>query len=140
MGILHLDSQQRPQLIARDLDLQETTLSTSPSAYLADSALPATSIMASDNLPTLVVIYEPEPGLIVLGRDEIYFYQVTKFDQKGKGVGKNQSPRKERGKNNQVKRRKPKSTVKWPWDEITAYEPHFSCIMVILSSLIVGLA
>lgn len=122
LGILYLDAQQRPQLTSRDLDINDHELSPPPSIYLPTAALPATSIPISDNRPILVPISEPNAGLIVLGCDDINFYHIVQANQKGKPVGKNLSPTKERGNKNQPKRRKPNSTIKWPWDEITAYE------------------
>jgi DNA damage-binding protein 1 len=65
-------------------------------------------------------------GLIVLGGREIQFFDTSRNKNKGIEIGKRNSEgdrstsRKEHGSQKQVKRRKAKATVLWPWDEFSA--------------------
>lgn len=130
LSILHFNSDQIPELSSRELDFNERELSSFSSIHLHDMSLPAYSIAMGDNKPTLV----PIPGsdsfsgsLLVLGRKDLYLFNISQ--PKGKARSHEIEPPskhreslqlREGGKAKQIKRRKAKASVTWPWGEIAA--------------------
>ncbi|KAJ3557088.1 hypothetical protein NM688_g1656 [Phlebia brevispora] len=148
LAILHMDHSQRLQLVARDLDVSSQDLSFSLSPVLPNSVLPANTFPDIDNplllisVPSFLIESDEEEdecrgGVLVLGGRKILFYEVASVDRqkRQKNKDKRQSKRKASGNDKQLetarqkdkerdtKKVKPRMSVKWPWGEVTACCP-----------------
>lgn len=77
IAILHFDHQQRIQLIARDVEVEEVQLSEYPSTHLHATMIPGRIFpYPADNPPRLVPVYSPN---IKEDSDEIITPPCTRF-------------------------------------------------------------
>lgn len=148
LAILHIDHQQRVQLLSRDLDVDELELSITPSACLQRVILPLNWFPYTKHSLILVSV-PPFPldstldqeeaeclgGVLVLGGRKVIFVEAASVEEQKseKGKEKRQQRRKSSGveamlklakqkeKEREAKKVKPRATVKWPWSEVVAY-------------------
>lgn len=147
IAILHLDHNQNFQLLARDLILSERELSLEPSLLLPPTILSPSALGPTQPPPCLVAVHpqqsngteEPIPGgiLVLSGRKFRFFeHSSAEWQEKHRERQKRlQSQKKdvdrslggdakEKQNGREIKKRKPKATVEWPWCELTAYVSH----------------
>lgn len=149
MAILYLDSQERLQLCARDIDVDAFELSHQPSSLLNSTLIPNKTIpYPTDSLPHLIPI-QPEidddginvsedsfqGGVLLIGGRQILLFELSSREsqEKQKGKRKRLEARKKgtdaaevaRAKAKELERenrkKKPNAVVEWPWSQITAY-------------------
>jgi len=148
IAILHLDHKQDLQLLARDLILSERELSPEPSLLLPPTIL-SSGLTPTEVSPCLVTIHPrqssgkkvPIPGgILVLGGRKIRYFEHSSTEwqektrerqQKLESQKKNADRSlggnaKDKQKGREIKKRRAKATVEWPWCEVTAYVSH-SC-------------
>lgn len=145
LGILHLDSQSRVQLLSRDVDVDGLELSPDPSTLfqptrIEESVLnfPETTIpqlisVPPDNADTSNEVFPG--GVMVVGGRRILLFELAskesqekqrgkqkRLDAKKKStdpaeVAKARAKERERGE----RRRNPKFSVDWPWSSVSAF-------------------
>jgi DNA damage-binding protein 1 len=140
LAILHLDHNQNLILLARDLILSERELSLEPSLLLPQTIILSSAFISADAPPSLVVVppqrfhgtEESAPGgILVLGGRKVRLFELSSEEWKEKYRGrqrkaegqKKNTDRSSEGKQKgrEIRKRKAKATVEWPWDEVTAY-------------------
>jgi DNA damage-binding protein 1 len=147
IAILHLDHNQNLQLLARDLILSERELSPEPSLLLPPTILSSAVLAPIEVSPCLVTVQpqqsngteEPNPGgILVLGGRKIRFFELSSAEWQDKHRERQQkllSQKKNaawsqggdaKEKAREIKKRKAKASVDWPWREVIAYVLH-SC-------------
>lgn len=149
IAIIHVDYQQRMQLVSHDLDIENQELKTSFSTLLSPTILSPHMFPTIDAPLTLVTVLpfstvetEEEQddsntssgGVLILGSRSIVFYSVASKDklrrhkdkqtrqEKRKASGDQEVTKaleKDRARGN--RRVKPDASVKWPWSEVTAW-------------------
>ncbi len=142
IAILHLDHNQNLQLLAHDLVLSEYELSPEPSLLLPQTVL-STSAVAPTEAPPCLALVPPQRsnateqlpgGVLVLGGRKIQFFELSseewqkKIREKQRKLESRQKSAdrlvpakvKEKQKDREIKKRRPKSAVDWPWCEVTA--------------------
>lgn len=147
IAILHLDNDQNLQLLARDLILSERELSPEPSLFLPPTNISSSALTPADASPCLVTIHpqqssgkkEPIPGgILVLGGRKIRYFELSSTEwqektrerqQKIESQKKNADRSlggntKDNQKGREIKKRRAKATVEWPWREVAAYVSH----------------
>ena len=145
IAILHLDHNQNLQLLARDLNLSERELSPEPSLLLPPTILSSSAFAPTEASACLVTVQPQQSngteetipgGVLVLGGRKIRFFELSsaewkekhrgrqeKLQSQKKNAGSLRSNAKEKQKGREIKKRKAKATVEWPWREVTAYVP-----------------
>jgi DNA damage-binding protein 1 len=148
IAILHLDHTQSLQLLARDLIISERELSPEPSLLLPPTILSSSALAPTEAPPSLVTVRpqpngkkEPIPGgILVLGGRKIRFFEHSSAEwqekhrerqQKLESQKKNadrslEGNAKDKQKRREIKGRRAKAAVEWPWREVAAYVSH-SC-------------
>ena len=148
IAILHLDLDQNLQLLARDLILSEHELSHEPSLLLPPTIISSSALTLTEASPRLVPIHpqqsrakkEPIPGgILVLGGRKIRYFENSSAEWKEKYRERQQKlesqrdadrslggEAKDKQKGREIKKRRAKATVEWPWREVAAYVSH-SC-------------
>jgi DNA damage-binding protein 1 len=144
LAILHLDHNQNHVLLARDLILSERELSPDPSLLLPQTIVSPSVAIITDEPPSLVMVpsqqlhgtEESVPGgVLVLGGRKIRFFELSSEEWQEKYRGKQRrlesqkknSDRSQEAKANEkqqgreIRRRKAKASVEWPWSEVAAY-------------------
>ncbi|KAF8650163.1 hypothetical protein AX16_005397 [Volvariella volvacea WC 439] len=142
IGILHVDYQERLQLLARDLLLEDLELSITPSVLFQPTVLslktfpfPTELVPHLIPVPPSVIDEDSLGGVLVVGGKSILLYELLGFDGQEKAKGKKRrlesrknssdpaevSKAKEKEKERESRRRKAKAAVPWPWGEITAW-------------------
>jgi len=149
IAILHLDHSQNLQLLARDLILSDSELSSEPSLLLPPTIVSSSAPPLTEAPPKLVGVpprrskgaEEPIPGgVLVLGGRKIRFFELSsedwqekyrkkqrKLESQKKGADlppEGKAKEKQRGR--EIRKRRAKATVEWPWCEVTAYVPYNS--------------
>lgn len=147
LAILHLDHNQKLQLLARDLILSERELSPEPSLLLPPTIISSSALTPTGASPCLVMIHpkqssgkkEPIPGgILVLGGRKIRYFEHSTAEWQEKYREKQQKPEsqkknagrslggngKDKQKGREIKKRRAKATVEWPWREVAAYVSH----------------
>jgi DNA damage-binding protein 1 len=143
IAILHLDHNQNLQLLARDLILEERELSPEPSLLLPPTIL-SFAVTPTEVSPCLVTIHPrqssgkkvPIPGgILVLGGRKIRYFELSSAEWQEKTREKQQKLEsqkknadrslggnaKDKQKGREIKKRRAKATVEWPWREVAAY-------------------
>jgi DNA damage-binding protein 1 len=144
IAILHLDHNQKLQLLARDLILSERELSPEPSLLLPPTIISSSALTPTGASPCLVTIHpkqssgkkEPIPGgILVLGGRKIRYFELSsaewqekyrekqqKLESQKKNAGRSLGGNgKDKQKGREIKKRRAKATVEWPWREVAAY-------------------
>ncbi|OBZ68977.1 DNA damage-binding protein 1 [Grifola frondosa] len=149
LAILHLDHQQRLQLLSRDVNTSDPELSALHSTLLPSTMIPSSTLPLVDIPPILIAIppYTSSPqaeeaspadhlgGLLVVGgRKVLFFEHASKEKQedrkdKQRRAGKRLSSAvqsevakaKEKENEREGRKVKQKASVKWPWSEVTAW-------------------
>jgi DNA damage-binding protein 1 len=142
-----MDYNQNLQLLARDLILSERELSPEPSLLLPPTILSSSALAPIDPSPCLVTVHsqqingteEPIPGgVLVLGGRKIRFFEHSSVEwqekhrerqQKLQSQKKNANRSlggnaKEKQKGREIKKRRAKASVEWPWGEVATYVSH----------------
>jgi DNA damage-binding protein 1 len=147
IAILHLDHNQNLQLLARDLILSERELSPEPSLLLPPTSLSSSALTPTEASPCLVTIHPQQSsskkgpitgGILVLGGRKIRYFEHSsaewqektrerqqKLDSQKKNADRSLGG-KDKQKGREIKKRRAKATVEWPWREVAAYVSH-SC-------------
>ena len=144
IAILHLNHNQNLQLLTRDLVLSEYELSPEPSLLLPQTLL-STSVVASTNATLCLALVPPQQsnateqlpgGVLVLGGRKVQFFELSsegwqekrrekhrRLESRQKSADQPVSAKsnEEKQKGREIKKRRPKSVVEWPWCEVTAY-------------------
>ena len=140
IAILHLDHNQNLQLLTRDLLLSECELSPEPSLLLPQTLLSTSVIAPTDVMPCLALVpplqsnaIELPAGVLVLGGRKIQFFELSsegwqekrrekqrKLEGRQKSVDQPVSAKTKEKDHREIKKRRPKSDVEWPWFEVTA--------------------
>ncbi len=142
IAILHQDHNQNLQLLAHSLVLSEYELSPESSLLLPQTMLSTSAVAPTDAPPCLVPVppqrsnaTERLPGgVLVLGGRKIQFFELSSEEWQEKHREKQQrlesrqkstdqlvpAKTKEKQKDRETKKRRPRSAVEWPWCEVTA--------------------
>lgn len=146
LAVLHLDHQERVQLLARDINVDDLELSPSPSILLNVTPLsPKVFPFPTEAVPQLISVppaeqqgQSDEPflgGVLVVGGKKVLLYELASRDGQEKQKGKRRrletkkksvdvteaEEAREKERERERRRRKPKASVDWPWNEVTAY-------------------
>lgn len=144
LALLHVDFRQRLRLLAREIILDDGQLSPVASPLLTPLVLPETWFTIEENPPRLVFISANKAipgdfngGILIVGGCKIILYDLARGDvleksvnkarrmeKKGKANIEEEGTPKEKGKETEYKKRKPRAVVDWPWSEVTAYVHH----------------
>lgn len=140
LAMMHIDYQQRLQLLTRDLSIVDLQLSTLPSPLLPSLTVPGklfSTAMDDDGTPAIIHIPSQngddddfQGGILIIGGQKIMLYDFVDVEtqnkmesrrkraDKKKTTGDAEASAKEKGI--EGKRRKPRAAVEWPWAEVTA--------------------
>lgn len=144
LALLHIDFQQRIQLLARDINVDEIQLSPVTSSILPPVSLPQQWFPVEDHPPRLVFVSADQGmdrdftgGVLVVGGRKILFYDLAlgeaaernlsrarRIEQKKRSAdaeGANKAKQKENER--EWRKRKARAVVNWPWSEVTACVP-----------------
>ncbi|KDR82646.1 hypothetical protein GALMADRAFT_837022 [Galerina marginata CBS 339.88] len=149
LAILHMDSQDRLQLCARDLDVDALELSQQLSTVLQPTLIPEKFAPYPTDSPLHLIPVQPDiaesgvdlpedaffGGVLVAGGKQLLLYELASKESQEKQKGKQKRlDAKKKGKDTAEaararakeqergnKRRKPKATVDWPWNEVSAW-------------------
>lgn len=142
-----MDHNQNLQLLARDLNLSERELSPEPSLLLPPTILSSSALEPTEVSACLVTVHPQQSngteettsgGVLVLGGRKIRFFELSSSEWQEKHRGRQQKLQsqkknadrslgtnaKEKQKGRDIKKRRAKATVEWPWREVTAYVLH----------------
>ncbi|KAG2758166.1 hypothetical protein P692DRAFT_20763238 [Suillus brevipes Sb2] len=141
LAMMHIDYQQRLQLLARDLSIEDLQLSPSPSPLLPPLTVPGklfSTAMDDDGTPAIVHIPSQdgddddfEGGILIIGGRQIMLYDFVDVEtqmkresrrkrvDKKKTTGDAEASTKEKGI--EWKKKKARAAVEWPWAEVTAW-------------------
>ncbi|KAH9002600.1 CPSF A subunit region-domain-containing protein [Lactarius hatsudake] len=142
VAILHQDHNQNLQLLAHNIVLSEYELSPESTLLLPPTTLSTSAVSPTDAPPCLVPVppqrsnaTEQLPGgVLVLGGRKVQFFELSSEEWQEKHREKqrklenrqksaDQAKTKEKQKDREIKKRRPKSAVEWPWCEVTAWCP-----------------
>lgn len=148
VAILHLDYQDRVQLLARDILVEDLELSSHPSTLLQPTSISAKILPFPTDAPPHII---PVPaldaseaadeeegflgGVLIVGGRKILLYELASVEGRAKQRGKrrrleskkqsgdvaeiSKAMKKERERETRI--RKASGNVEWPWGEVTAY-------------------
>ena len=143
LAILHIDHQERTQLLAREISLDEFELV--PSVLLQPTAISSKMIPSPANqVPKLLPVHAEHPndnhnppfrgGVLVIGGRQIILYELASFDSQRKQRGKSMRTEKNKKdpdkavadsaitkeKSREARKKRARATVEWPWSQVTA--------------------
>lgn len=139
--MLHVDFQQRLQLLARDVQTDDSQLSPAPSQLLPPLALPGKWFSIEEQTPRLVFVPSTENddsefdgGILVVGGRKILFYDLASSDVLEQNIRKSRRMEKKKKSKNaeeaaeakqkemerEWKKKKARGVITWPWSEVTA--------------------
>ena len=139
--MLHLDFQQRLQLLARDIEMDEIQLSPTPSQLLPPLSLPGKWFSIEEQTPRLIFVpstensdNECEGGILVVGGRKILLYDLASGDALEQNIRKSRrmekmkksrnaeevADAKQKEKESEWKKKKARAMITWPWSEVTA--------------------
>ncbi|TCD64528.1 hypothetical protein EIP91_003995 [Steccherinum ochraceum] len=148
LAIVHLDFQQRIQLLCRDLNVEAQDLAAETSQVLPNTVLSAAIFPFADVPPVLIPVppfalsgdcgsenKQSPGGVLVVGGRKILFYELASLDDQSVRKGKKRrldkrkasltesevEKAKEKEKDRETRKLKPKCFVKWPWSEVTSW-------------------
>lgn len=141
LAILHIDNVEKLQLLSRDILLDQSELSSTPSTLLAPTLI-SLGVLPLEYAPILIPIPPPENpededfygGVLVVGGKRLLLYGLASPENQSKQQGKRRrlearkqssdrlEAKEARGKERQreLRKRKTRATVEWPWGSITA--------------------
>lgn len=155
LAILHLDYQDRVQLVARDINISEFELSSYPSSFLNPTSISAKILPCpTESVPQLVSVPAAEiksddeeddeenfiGGIMIVGGKKIVLFEMTKGQTRQSGKRRRfetktgSEAEKGKEKEREVRKRKPKASVEWPWGDVTAYSHPLSFLVSKYSS------
>ncbi|KIJ59461.1 hypothetical protein HYDPIDRAFT_177805 [Hydnomerulius pinastri MD-312] len=138
LAILHYDFQQRLQLLARDLSIEDFQLSPAHSPLLPPILLPGKWFSVEEQTPRLVFVPAVDDtfdgGILVLGGQEIMLYDLASRDVLEKNVRKSRrtekgkksrdaeevTKAKQKEKEREWRKKKARAVITWPWSEVVA--------------------
>ncbi|KAF5382718.1 hypothetical protein D9615_002834 [Tricholomella constricta] len=148
IAVLHLDYQNRVQLLARDILLDDMELSSSPSTVLTPTAISSKILPPlADLIPKLIGVpaeaqaYEDgdaeDPylgGVLVVGGKKIMMYELAsgqsqakqrskrrRLESKKKSTDENEAEKaRSKEQEREARKRKAQGSVHWPWSEVLA--------------------
>lgn len=141
LAMLHFDFQQRLQLLARDIQLNDPQLSPTPSQLLPPLPLPGKWFSIEEQAPRLIFVpssessdNECEGGILVVGGRKILLYDLAASDvleqniRKSRRMEKKKKSRnaeeaanaKQKEKERDWRKKKARAVITWPWSEVTA--------------------
>lgn len=142
LALLHIDYQQRLQLLARDISSSDFQLSPAASSLLPPFALPEDWFSVEEDPPRLVFVSPVEESgcdefngaVLVLGGRKILLYDLAsedvaarnrskaeRMDKKKRSADAEEASRaKQKEKEREKFKRKPRATVNWPWSAVAA--------------------
>ena len=141
LAMLHFDFQQRLQLLARDIQVDDHQLSPVPSQLLPPLSLPGKWFSIEEQTPRLIFIpstegsdTECEGGILVVGGRKILLYDLASSDvleqniRKSRRMEKKKKSRnaeeaenaKQKEKEREWRKKKARAVITWPWSEVTA--------------------
>lgn len=142
LALLHIDYQQRLQLLARDISSGDFQLSPAASPLLPSFALPEDWFSVEEDPPQLVLIPPVEEkdcddfngAVLVLGGRKILLYDLAsddvaarnhskaqRMDKKKRSADAEEASRaKQKEKEREKFKRKPRAAVNWPWSAVAA--------------------
>ncbi|KAF8133979.1 CPSF A subunit region-domain-containing protein [Boletus edulis] len=146
LAMLHFDFQQRLQLLARDIQIDDLQLSPTPSQLLPPLPLPGRWFSIEGQTPRLVFVpsienrdgdIECEGGVLVVGGRKILLYELASGDALEQNVRKSRrtekkkksrnvdesADAKQKEKEREWKKKKARAAITWPWSEVTALCP-----------------
>ncbi|KAI6039683.1 CPSF A subunit region-domain-containing protein [Pisolithus marmoratus] len=141
LALLHIDCQQRFQLLARDIGSGDFQLSPAASLLLPPFALPDDWFSVEEHPPRLVLVPPDEEkdqnfngAILVIGGRKILLYDLASNDAAARNRSKAQrmdkmkrsadaeeaSRAKQKEKERERFKKKPRATVDWPWSDVAA--------------------
>ncbi|KIN94881.1 hypothetical protein M404DRAFT_17165 [Pisolithus tinctorius Marx 270] len=141
LALLHVDYQQRLQLLARDISSSDFQLSPAASLLLPPFALPEDWFSTEEHPPRLVLVPPDQDegqdfngAVLVVGGRKILLYDLASNDaaahnhskalrmekKKRSADAEEASKAKQKEKERERFKKKPRATVDWPWSEVTA--------------------
>lgn len=141
LAMLHIDFQQRLQLLARDIQLVDLQLSPTPSQLLPPLSLPAKWFSIEEHAPRLAFVpsiensdSESEGGILVVGGRKIFLYDLASSEvleqniRKSRRMEKKKKSRnaeeaadaKQKEKEREWRKKKARAVITWPWSDVTA--------------------
>lgn len=157
LALLHIDFQQRIQLLARDINVDEIQLSPMTSPILPPASLPQQWFPVEDHPPRLVFVSADQEmdrdftgGVLVVGGCKILFYDLAsgpvaeqnlrrarRIEHKKRSVDAEEASKaKQKEQEREWRKRKARAVVNWPWSEVTACVPS-NCSCLYLSITVV---
>ncbi|KAH0586144.1 hypothetical protein H2248_007410 [Termitomyces sp. 'cryptogamus'] len=160
LAILYVDYQERVQLLARDILLEDLELSSSPSTVLTPTTISNKVVPYPDELNLKLFPVQPQPvddgdldndgflgGMLVIGGRKILMYELASSQGQAKQMSKRRRLEKkkkstdaaesEEALSKQEERegrvRKVQGSVVWPWSEVTAV-----CAIDLVPRFIIG--
>ncbi|KAI6158847.1 CPSF A subunit region-domain-containing protein [Pisolithus thermaeus] len=145
LALLHIDYQQRLQLLARDINSGDFQLSPAASLLLPPFALPEDWFSVEEHPPHLVFVPPDEEkgrdfngAVLVLGGRKILLYDLASHDAAARNHSKAQrmdkkkrsadaeeaSRAKQKERERERFKKKPRAAVNWPWSAVAA-----SCVL-----------
>ncbi|EIW81285.1 hypothetical protein CONPUDRAFT_56293 [Coniophora puteana RWD-64-598 SS2] len=137
VALLHVDYQQRLQLLTRDLSLKELQLSPLPSAVLPSVPLAAKHFSVDEEVPKLIHVPISEKdeesfagGVLVIGGSKIFLYDLAPAEKQRKQKEKQRRTQKKKASadsdevmkdEGKEKKKKARASVEWPWAEVSAW-------------------
>ncbi|KAH7926445.1 hypothetical protein BV22DRAFT_1118853 [Leucogyrophana mollusca] len=142
LAMLHLDHQQRLQLLSRELSVEDLQVSPSPSNILPPISLPEKLFEVADEAPSIISIplYEDDAedfhgGVLIIGGRRILLYDLTSEDTQEKYQAKQRRTEKKKKSVDQAeamsakqkeleregRKKKARASIDWPWGEVTAW-------------------
>ena len=139
--MLHFDFQQRLQLLARDIQVDDHQLSPTPSQLLPPSSLPGKWFSIEEHTPRLIFVPSTEDsdngcegGVLVVGGRKILLYDLASSDVLEQNIRKSRRTEKKKKSKNaeeaanakqreldrEWRKKKARAVITWPWSEVTA--------------------
>lgn len=140
LAMLHFDFQQRLQLLARDIEVDDSQLSPTPSQLLPPLSLPGKWFSIEEQTPRLIFVpsidgsdNKCEGGILIVGGQKILLYDLASSDVLEKNIRKSRRMEKKKSRNAEEaantkqkekewewRQKKARAMITWPWSEVTA--------------------
>ncbi|KAH7885105.1 CPSF A subunit region-domain-containing protein [Phlebopus sp. FC_14] len=141
LAMLHFDFQQRIQLLARDVNVDELQLSPSTSPLLPPIPLPGKLFSIVEHPPRLIFVPSMdgsdddfEGGILVVGGREILLYDLASKEMMERNISKSRrtekrkrsedaeeaTKAKQKEQEREWRKKKARAAITWPWSEVAA--------------------